>query len=285
MTRRCSWLALLLVLAACSSDGLDSNGEKPGEGAAECLTGPDYSAETEPQVVDRVTAELVDLDDTPLGDEEVQICGIDLCFYGASGPKGLVEVAPNAAMKKPAFKPGNVKESVRFAWLLPRDESVVELGKVHSVRLPEPGTGELLAKGETAHSNGLELSVPAGSTLGFDRFTYRGPEELDLRAVRLPLDGSLEFIDPSFEFGVVFAAAPTETTFCPPAKLTIENSAGWDPGQAVDVYLHGIDVNEEWAPYGGWAKVSDAVVSQDGTRIETTEPGLPVLGVLGFKLP
>ena len=44
-----------------------------------------------------------------------------------------------------------------------------------------------------------------------------------------------------------------------------------------------MDITEEWAPYGDWAKIAGAVVSDDGERIETTEPGLPVLGVLGLR--
>ncbi|MFO7181366.1 MAG: hypothetical protein DIU78_021870, partial [Pseudomonadota bacterium] len=73
------------------------------------------------------------------------------------------------------------------------------------------------------------------------------------------------------------------TRFCPPAALSIDNHLGWPAGTDVEVWLHGVDIAEEWAPYGGWAQVSAARVSDDGERIETTEPGLPVLGVLGFR--
>ena len=67
--------------------------------------------------------------------------------------------------------------------------------------------------------------------------------------------------------------------------LTVPNTAGWPAGQAVEVFIHGVSVEEEWAPYAGWAKVSGGVVSDDGLSVVSTEgEGLPVLGVVGVRL-
>jgi hypothetical protein len=99
----------------------------------------------------------------------------------------------------------------------------------------------------------------------------------------VPIDRAPELVDDSFGFDLVFAATPTDTTFCPAAQLSVDNDDGFAPGTAFEVFLHGVDIEEEWAPYGGWAKVSDAEVSADGARIETTTPGLPMLGVVGLR--
>jgi len=45
-----------------------------------------------------------------------------------------------------------------------------------------------------------------------------------------------------------------------------------------------VDVEEEWAPYSGWAKISDGAVSSDGTSIVTAAgQGIPQLSVIGIK--
>jgi hypothetical protein len=151
------------------------------------------------------------------------------------------------------------------------------------VLLPELGRGEPLVAGLTASSAALSLTLTPEAEIEFDRLTYQGEAELALRAVQVPLEGAPEVIDPALGFELVYAATPMETRFCPPAQLKLENLEGWEPETEVEIWLHGIDITEEWAPYGGWAKVSEAVVSADGRRIESTVPGLPVLGVLGFK--
>jgi hypothetical protein len=72
---------------------------------------------------------------------------------------------------------------------------------------------------------------------------------------------------------------------CPAAALSVPNSPGWKAGAHVELFLHGIDVAEEWAPYGGWAKVSDGSVSADGKTIATDpDGGLPALSVVGIRL-
>ena len=42
--------------------------------------------------------------------------------------------------------------------------------------------------------------------------------------------------------------------------------------------------HEEWAPYGGWAKVSEGAVSGDGKNISTADGGgLPLVTVVGLR--
>lgn len=289
----------LLGVVGCSSDGSDGAAEGGATGAAatgagnggssgnpsgpECEDGPGHGTPTEPQQVDVVSAVLVDQDGEPLGGEDVQVCGLDLCTYGTSGPDGGVVIDPRDRMKKPAFKFGEGKVSARFAWLLP-DRPTIDLGTVSSVRLPALGEGEPIIAGNDASSGGLTLSIAPGGAVRFDAIVFRTADERKLRALLVPEEQQPAAVDRELAFGAVYAATPVETSFCPPAKVTVPNTPGWEPGAEAELWLHGVDVTEEWAPYGGWAKVSDARVSDDGTTLSTTEPGLPELGVIAFKL-
>jgi hypothetical protein len=266
-------LFLILGLPGCASDR-----EEP----VSC-DGPRYAEPVEPQQVDSVSALLVDQSGEPLADENVQVCGTDICIQSASSPTGGVVIDPRQPIKKPAFKFGEGRASARFAWLLP-DQPVVDLGTVQSVRLPEIGLGEPLTPGTSPEFGGLRLTIAKGATVGIDGITFQTEEEQLLRAVEIPLENAPAVVDRSLGFELLYAATPTDTKFCPPAALSVDNTVDWAPGANVEVWLHGVDVTEEWAPYGGWAKVASARVSADGARIETTKPGLPVLGVLGFKL-
>jgi hypothetical protein len=193
-----------------------------------------------------------------------------------------VVVSTGSDITKPAFKFGEGKVSARFARLLP-NEATVDFGVVHTVRLPELSTGVALTAGNEASSGGLTLLPEAGSAIKIDKLTFSEAAEQKLRAVRVPLERAGDLIDESLGLELLYAATPTSTQFCPPARLRVTNSEGWEPGTLVEVLLHGVEIDQEWAPYGGWTKVSDAQVSDDGSEIETTEPGLPLLGVLGFR--
>ncbi len=71
--------------------------------------------------------------------------------------------------------------------------------------------------------------------------------------------------------------APVDTTLCPPAKVTVTlphattspNDLGWAPGTAVELWITGSDVGQTYAPYAGWRKMSDGVVSGDGATVTT----------------
>ena len=144
-------------------------------------------------------------------------------------------------------------------------------------------TSVAIAAGETAEYDGFSLSVATDAKVQIDGISFRTDQEKGLRAVRVPLDSAPDVVGEGPDLELVYAATPVETRFCPPAQLSIDNSEGWAPKTKLEVWLHGVDIAEEHAPYGGWGLVSAAEVSADGERIETTEPGLPVLGVLGFK--
>jgi hypothetical protein len=58
----------------------------------------------------------------------------------------------------------------------------------------------------------------------------------------------------------------------------------WAAGTAVEFFVSGIDVGQQWAKWASWAKVSDGQVSSDGATISTTAgQGLPVLANLAVR--
>lgn len=232
-----------------------------------------------------MSATLVDVDDVPVEGELLEVCGIDLCSPPArSGKDGRVTMSPATPLieKKPAAKFGEGIITPRFAILLPR-ERVIDLGTVHTVRLPALSSAVPFAAGAEVSSEGLTLLPGAGSQIKIDQLTYESAEEQGFRAVRVPLEKAPELFDASVGLEIVYGGTPVETRFCPPAKMRVDNTEGWEPNTEVEVLLHGVAIEEEFAPYGGWAKVSDARVSADGTVIETTSPGLPVLGTIGLR--
>jgi hypothetical protein len=273
------------LFAACSSDPVDSTPAAPapsGTAPAPCKSGPGYREDVEPQRVDSLVAELVDLDGEPVADELVQVCGLDVCTNGKSGRDGRVLVTPAQNFREPAFKFGEGRESARFAALLP-DEAEIDLGVVRTVRLPDVASSVPLVAGETASFAGFSLALASGTKIEIDGISFRTAQEKGLRVAQVPLAVAPDVVREGPDLELVYAATPVEARFCPPARLSVPNSEEWEPGTEVEVWLHGVDIGEEWAPYGGWGMVSAAVVSSDGQRLETTEPGLPVLGVLGFR--
>ncbi|HET9955031.1 MAG TPA: hypothetical protein VFQ61_11030 [Polyangiaceae bacterium] len=293
----CAWW----LCAACSSEDIASSpasggqtnsgsggqtaasGGTSGGSTASCDPGPGYQTDESPQDVRRVTAKLLDASGAPLAQELVQVCGLDICVSGKTGNDGSIAIQTQQAIKRPALKFGEGLNSARFAWLIPKSEPEFDAGEVRGVRLPSLGESVPLSAGETATQGGLSLKLAAGTSIAIDVLTFQKPAEKGLRAVRVPLDEAPEAVPRDRGFELLYAATPTETHFCPPAELSVENSENWEPGTEVEVFLHGVDVRQEFAPYGEFAKVSDARVSEDGKSIVTTEPGLPVLGVLAFK--
>jgi hypothetical protein len=91
-------------------------------------------------------------------------------------------------------------------------------------------------------------------------------------------------VDAALGLEIVVALAPSGAEVCPAAGLSVPNTAGWPAGTAVEFFLHGVEVEEEWAPYGGWTKVSGGEVSANGARVATTPgEGIPALSLVGIR--
>lgn len=160
----------------------------------------------------------------------------------------------------------------------------MELPPQLTVTLPAPETSAPLVPG-IARSGDVSLLLAADlAPVDVDPFDYDTDALRGFRAAEFPGGQVPEAVDPSLGLEALFALSPVGASLCPPAQLILPNRTGLPAGAAVEVLLHGVEVEEEYAPYGGWAKVSDARVSSDGATIETLPgQGLPVLSLIGVR--
>jgi hypothetical protein len=234
-----------------------------------------------------VAATVVDENGIPVPHMLAQACGINLCINGTTDDNGLVVIDTNSEEQKPAFKYGDGKTHAKFALALSGASPIdVDLGEQRTVTFDAPSSGAELAPGKTASSQGVELRLPADANpVKPDPFDFDTPDLRKFRAAPVSTQNAPAAVDASLGFGMLYALTPSGTELCPPAALTVPNSANFPPGSPVEVFLHGIEVDEVWAPYGGWAKVSDGAVSADGKTISTSDSGgLPALSVIGVRL-
>jgi len=141
--------------------------------------------------------------------------------------------------------------------------------------------------------------VPAGGFIGVNELIYDTPDKQKFRAVNIPLAqeaavlAPLTFTDGGAGFAVMFGVSPAETLLCPAAKVSVAlpsdkmmpNNFNWLPKAAVELWVMTTDVGQEYAPYGGWAKASDGIVSDDGKSVSTVDGGgFVFLETFGIRL-
>jgi hypothetical protein len=285
-------LAATLSLAACSSEPADSDnqggsGSEGGEGSggsggssnlpATCPAGPGQHSDTEAVLVGVVSGELVDEQGDPTRAGLVQVCAKNVCIDAAVSPSGKLEQTLDLKMDGPACKFGDGKEWGKLA--IPVGAGDTELGTLTAVRLPDYADGVPFARGKSATSAGVTLSLSDDAVVEYDLLTYEDDSMLGFRAARLS-DAALDQLQQGFVQG--YALSPLETRICPSPALSIENSADLEPGTELELYILGLDVGEMWAPYAGWQKVGEGKVSDDGASLEFPE-GLPLLTAIGIK--
>ena len=300
---------LLLVANACSSSGSsDANGGAGGaligtggsaavagtggQGARdggggsrtrdECPHGPGFQGIPRQQHVQALQAQVVDLEGNAAVETPV-VCGIDMCiFIDGADSAGSIAVTTARSFDRPAFKNGLGIRYAKFTYLLP-DQAEHNLGIFRTVRLPEPADGARLVAGSELRSGPATLTASPDAKFEIDILTFTTDEERTFRCSAVPLDQAPPAVDPALGLELLFAVSPVDTVICPPARFSVTNSAAWEAGTPVEFFIHGTHVDEQWAPYGGWAKVSDGIVSLDGAFIATGDQGLPVLGVIGIR--
>jgi hypothetical protein len=285
---------LTWALPGCGSDQLASTGAADGGGDArpgdapasgpEC-PGPGYATATDSILIGAVSASVTDLDGAPLPGVLAQVCGIDLCIDLDVSVSGSVARAIDESFLKPAFKYGDGVSYAQFAQLmLPNAVGAVTLGTVTTIAFPELAGSSPLRPGTTAASGGVTLELGDDFRATIDPFDFETPEEQGFRAVELPIDAAPPAVHPGLGLELVYAMTPTSATLCPAAVVNVPNTPNWPAGTAAEIYVHGLSIDEPWAPYGGWAKVSDAEVSADGATITTRgHAGLPTLSVMGIR--
>jgi hypothetical protein len=267
-----------------SSAGASDAGGAPAVDAASCpmIVVPQPTGS---QAFHSLSASVVDTSGAVVSDVPVTVCGFDLCLSGQVSADGSVHVANSEAdhpLEHPAFKLGDGVTFAELAYPLP-DQTDLALGKTVAVRLPAPAEGAPLVAGASARQGDVVLTMQPGTAIGIDILVYP-PDAQGLRVVSVPLVNGPLAIDPSQHLEAVYAMAPQGTTFCPPAALDLPNAPKWSAGTAVEILAHGVDLEQRWAPYAGWAVVANAVVSDDGLRIRTPAgEGLPILSAIGVR--
>lgn len=285
-----------------TSSGGSAGSNSGGAGGAggsnpECAAGPGYATNPSPVRVDQVTATILDLNAAPVSGLLTQVCGTDFCVNGKTDDAGAVVtcqsggqictpgISPGQELTHPAFKYGAGLRYVKFAYPLPTGSTQFNLGTLTIVPLDPPGSGSPLTPGSTVSSNGVTLTLAEGTVVTIDELTYLAADEQQFRAVVFEPADAPDAIDSSLNLELLVGTTPIETEFCPAAALSLPNSKGWAADSEVEFFLHGVSIEEEWAPYAGWAKVSDGKVSADGTTVTTNEgEGIPHLSVIGVRL-
>jgi len=210
------------------------------------------------------------------------VCGLNQCFVDATGENGTVDVTPHANLLRPAFKYGDGLDFAELAVPL-SGPAVQNLGALIALPLPPFSEGAAFPGSGSVTNGDVTLHLEAGTATSHDLLTYADSSQLTLRSTQIPIAESELALDPSFGFELAYAVAPLGTKFCPAARLSLKNSLAWASGTLVLVFVQGLDVNEKWAPYGSWVQVAEAVVSSDGSRIETTQGGIPILSSIAVR--
>jgi hypothetical protein len=251
--------------------------------------GPGFDGNETPVPITSVQTTIVDLGTPPMPVADVLtfLCGIDIC----SDPQNtnvdgeVVINAPNppGEMIQPAFKYGDGLEYGKFAVALP--EAVNVLPSAAIARLPPFAEGQTLAPGTTVTSGDVTLTIPAETSVEIDYLIYDETEKEGFRTTTILDPTAVIAIDQTLNLEIAYAVAPVETLFCPAVMVTVPNTPMWAANADVEFFVHGVDVGRHWAPYAGWAKMSDGKVSADGTTISTSpEGGMSILSVFGIRL-
>lgn len=258
-----------------------------GTGGSDC-DAPGYSPAEEDRDVGVVTADVLDLEGAAAAQISSEICGLNICLVAdqADAAGHVLLDGGNGTAVNPVMLFGNGVDFVQFFAPLP-DGTDPAIGTIHAARLPPFADGAPLVVGGPATSGGITLTLAADAYLEFDVFKFCAPGEQVFRAVEIPLDEGfvLPMVDESMDFGVMVGLAPMDATICPPAMLTVPNVAGWAADAPVELYLAGTSVMQDYAPYGGWGKLSDGAVSSNGQTVSTLPTGgIGVLGTIAIRL-
>jgi hypothetical protein len=233
-----------------------------------------------------VKAKIVDETGAPVAGTPIYICGTDICSKpGTTGTDGSASISTPLTEKKPAFKFGDQINYPELGISLTMPMTDFTEGGTMVL-----GTGKLAGKpgaaltpGADATSGDVTISVPAGASVVINQLVYGTADQQKLRTVNIPIANAGPLVasamlgDAGAGFSLLYGLAPQQTTVCPaatvtvalPHKTTMPNDLGWAPGAAVEFWITTIDAGSTYAPYAGWAKMSDGTVSADGASVST----------------
>ena len=252
-------------------------GGKAGSAPASCPAEPNHKTVTQPVVVGSVSGQIVDEQGEPTSAGLVQVCGKNICINARVGDNGKLAEGVNKELDAPACKFGDGLTWGKLA--VPLDAGDSELGTLMTVRLPDFADGVAFTPGTTISSGGVTLTLAPSALVELDTLTYENESELGFRAVQLP-EQALTQLGQDFVAGWV--VSPVDTHICPSPAASLENTTELAPGTALELFVLGVNVEEAWAPYGGWQKVGEGQVSDDGATLDFPD-GLPLLTAIGVR--
>jgi hypothetical protein len=287
---------LCFALAACSSDPEKGAPPEPSPDGGKTnadsgapppvCSAPGYAKSVAPAAFNGLVATVLDENGDPIPNVSAQACGINLCINEKTDAYGVARIDERQSLTMGAFKYGGGQKYARFA--LPLDlpaADAIPLGEQRTVAFDPPSDGAPIEPGSAATSRSATLTLSSDATMTVDPFDFDTEDLQKFRAAEVPEAAWPAVVDRSLNFVLVVALTPSDAELCPAAKLTLANTPELSPGTRVEFFLHGTDIIERWAPYGGWAKVSDGEVSADGDVIETDPSGgIPVLSVVGVRV-
>jgi hypothetical protein len=216
-----------------------------------------------------------------LGDAaiDVQVCGSDLCLFGKSTDGKFTIAYGGKDLLDPALKVGSQTGNAYLFWggALPKGPDY-DYGIVNAVKLG-PAGGKV-EKGATVTSSGVSVTFAADARVELELLA---PEDEFAAVVFKPSAGKYPQLDATTAtFDFIVGLGPADVDICPPAKLTFPNSEAWPAKTMVELWANGVKTYDNWAPYGGWAKAAEAIVSDDGKTISTVEgAGISTLAAYG----
>jgi hypothetical protein len=274
--------SLILAFGLSTFTGCSSSKPLVSDPTPAVCSAPGYHVDSNAVTVDRIDATLKDPNGVAVANLPVQVCGINQCFTGSTNAAGKTSVTPHSALERAVFKYGDGFDFGELGVLLGSAPSQ-DLGELVALPLPAYADGAVFPKSGKVKNGDVTLFVDSGSTVVHDVLTYSDDAELVFRSTPVPIAQSAQALDPSLGFELAYALAPLGSTFCPPARVSLDNALGWEPATEVELFVQGLDVNEEWAPYGGWLKVGEGSVSSDGSSIDTTSGGVPILSSIAVR--
>lgn len=229
-----------------------------------------------------VTAKIVDETGAPVSGQPTYICGLNICSDpGMTQSNGSASITTNLTETKPAFKVGDTINYTEIAIPLTTATTDLTMGGTVVINVGKLSNkpGAALTPGMDATSGDVTISVPAGASVGINPLVYSTPDQQMFRSVNIPIANEGPWLASAgvTGFQLLYGVAPSETTLCPAAKVTVTlpqpNTLGWNPGDAVEFWIMTTDTLQEYAPYAGWAKMSTGTVSTDGKSVSTDPTG------------
>lgn len=257
--------------------------DAPTDAAATCTPTTKYGGgETERAGGLSATAKIVDETGAPVAGQPVFLCGIDLCSPpSVTGVDGSISISTSLAMKRPALKFGDATSYAELALPLAAAATDFTAGGTAVLTTAKLAgkPGAALVAGASATSGDVTIAVPPGASVAIDTLTYSTADEQLLRVANIPIanDGPVLASSGTTGFALLYGLAPAESLVCPRATVTVAlphahlspNDLGWTAGTKVEFWIMTIDTGQTYAPYAGWAKMSDGTVSADATTVST----------------